>query len=468
MVAALTSVPSLAREAKRRLRAGQRLRVHRRSFESRVPRTGCSSAGLLVLGVLDVRGANLMSRITRVFRSSVTVALLVLYSAFVPHGHAESLSDLTRAQRREFLLAGYTAAEDCLDDIDVTHRIVQVFDPQYSESFGKDPNRVIDVFLRYAAKGAKRRTWFYRGAEALEQGDFSNSVISDGSLVLSYQRTKDDEAKRGRALLAEGDGESLRAEPLALYCAYQGHTAGELLAMPDARMQSETETINGLESYRISGVVVINNVEYELRYWLAPERDCLPVRMELWDLADVPGRMLSSRDVVDFEQLPGGVWFPTKLVHKKFGVRPSGEGYETGTDTYSVESVALLPELDEENLFSTSPSQLPVGVLFEDRTVGMRYVIGEGALGDEAIEDIVGNLVDEFPDVTERLRVSEERTSPGASVERNVAGSRDGGQIDATGTTASSNRTWWVMGGTFALISILIVVAVCKLWGRSV
>lgn len=342
--------------------------------------------------------------------SFAMVCVVILGSTLA--AEEESLGDLSPAELREFFLAGYTTVDDHFKHIDIAIRWVQKTDPEWLRFMGLDPNKgVSETITRYAAKGGKERNWFYESPQAFEEGKSRSTTISDGVYVLSYhdtKGTKDTETQRGRASLTHVKDASFwwgRRQVGGIIGDYAGYSVKDILSSPNLEINPEPQEIDGMECYEVSAPVEINRVTYQVHYWLCPDYSCLPVRFEVWGSK---GRS-KLREFSEFEKLPDGSWFPKKMIHRGFSFAlREGEPYEVGVDTFTIERMELAPELDEDTVFDTSPKQLPVGCLFQDKIAGAEYVIGEGPLGEEYIEKLLKDIASESPEVTEGVSSREE------------------------------------------------------------
>jgi hypothetical protein len=113
-----------------------------------------------------------------------------------------------------------------------------------------------------------------------------------------------------------------------------------------------------------------------MTYWLSPERSCLPVKTEVTQ----DGRLKRRMKVKEFLELGDGRWAIKSLMQQNFVTKP-GETtpIELCDITYTLRKVELHPAMDEEKVFSTSPSRLLAGVDVIDHVKGSRYFVGEDA-----------------------------------------------------------------------------------------
>ena len=96
-------------------------------------------------------------------------------------------------------------------------------------------------------------------------------------------------------------------------------------------------------------------------YWLAPERSCLPVKIEV----ERNGRFNRRLEVKDFFKLEDGRWAIKSILQKNFVHK--GECIETINLMYTMRKLELHPEIDKDKIFSISPSRLPEGVHVVER-----------------------------------------------------------------------------------------------------
>ncbi len=358
-----------------------------------------------------------MRQVRRRMRVVGVVVSVIVFIGFLacsggPAAAQQEAPALDAEELRAVLAEGYGAATKLIEDVDLVFDVKHQYDMEYMLAvLGKHApvNPPTEGYYRYTASKGRRRISIYRTAEARAQDRPMHTTVSDGVLTLSYGDTSDgsdSSTTRGRGSLVRNDGSRLRSKPLNLYCSYSGYTAGHLLADPAATLNPEPELVNGVQAYRIAAAVDINGVQYDLRYWLAPSRSCLPVRVELWGTDTRTGPVRRSvRDVVEFEELPVVGWVPKRLRSQAF-VMVDGAAKMTQEDVYTVTSVTPWPDLDDA-LFDTTPASLGTGVLVQDLTLGVEYTIGEGPVSDEAVEVMIEGLLDEMPEILVQLDVPE-------------------------------------------------------------
>jgi hypothetical protein len=301
---------------------------------------------------------------------------------------------------RSFLQKGYAAARSILEDVQMEYQheqilrvdravLQEIFEFELKETTSYT---VVETYLR---KHGKERWAFLHIGSSPPTEDVSPRVgqigtrhsprfkVFDGQRILDYLPTKADGATSvGRATLDADPNGLFRSSKWPKYApvAFFGYDAhlmpDDVLSSPQLKIATTPETIGNLSTYKVSAPFEITNSKYEMTYWLSPERSCLPVKTEVTQ----DGRLKRRMKVKEFLELGDGRWAIKSLMQQNFVTKP-GETtpIELCDITYTLRKVELHPAMDEEKVFSTSPSRLLAGVDVIDHVKGSRYFVGEDA-----------------------------------------------------------------------------------------
>ena len=220
----------------------------------------------------------------------------------------------------------------------------------------------------------------------------------------------------------------------------------EILSSPDAVINPVPKKVGGVLAFEVSLERMLGEHEGVFKYWFAPEMSCNPVRRQLW----MNGHLFSEKEYADFERLSNGVWFPRKIIDKRY----EGENLEY-VCRFFLECVSIDFTV-EEALFDTSLDRVPAGYMIYGRTTGLGCVQGWGSVGDETVSRVTEDLGNV------ELSVQDETTDTGASAapgEEGVPESRASGsepvQVGGHGVPYAL-----ILGVAFVvLIGAIVVVA---------
>ena len=331
-------------------------------------------------------------------RSFLTVCVIVLFCVTPLLGKQDE-------ELRTFLLKALTMSANALDDSRVVLSIFQ------SCPRAPDPN--LHLVYEFIRKGNMTRDWMlYLNKQAPDETmDLDRSPdsieprtrrvsISDGTHLLEYHSTagtKDSETQVGRARLVLADNRTIPENrgdiQVAVGWLPEGVSPISTLQQEDCVVHTELVTMNGIPSYIVERPMKIARMDFTLKYWLAPDKSGLPVRMEV---VDKEGNIFRSVQTEEFFQT-GGIWFIKKFTEQD-NLVPGIPNVPTlpKTTTYDVRRIQLHPSVDEASLFSTSVDRLPVGTLLVDAIAGLAYTVGEGPVSDETVQAIINKAIDEM------------------------------------------------------------------------
>jgi hypothetical protein len=293
-------------------------------------------------------------------------------------------------QLRSFLLKGYASAKSILEDVKIEYKMTQIpinpipLDPAFLKKLNMKEQPDIDILRfthvqEYIQKNGKERWVFLHYGKSSPTEDVSyktgligteNSprfIVFDGQNILDYQPVSDGFTNVGRATIKAGKtalfetyGSRVHA-PVQFFGYYPGLMPDDVLSNPQLKIQTKPEKISDLLTYKISAPIQINNTKYNMVYWLAPERSCLPVKIEV----ERNGRFNRRLEVKDFFKLEDGRWAIKSILQRNFVHK--GECIENINLIYTMRKLELHPEIDEDKIFSTSPDHLPEGVHVMER-----------------------------------------------------------------------------------------------------
>lgn len=299
-------------------------------------------------------------------------------------------------QLRSFLLKGYASTKSILEDIRIEYEMTQVpvnplpLDPAFLKKLNMKEQPDIDIFRfthvqEYIQKNGKERWVFLHYGKSSPTEDVSyktgligteNSprfIVFDGQNILDYQPVSDGFSNVGRATikadktaLFESYGSRVHA-PVQFFGYYPGLMPDDVLSSPQLKIQAKSEKIGDFVTYKVIAPIQIANTKtqtktkYNVVYWLAPERSCLPVKIEV----ERNGRFNRRLEVKDFFKLEDGRWAIRSILQRNFVHK--GECIEIINLIYTMRKLELHPEIDEEKIFFTSPDHLPEGVHIVER-----------------------------------------------------------------------------------------------------
>jgi hypothetical protein len=319
------------------------------------------------------------------------------------------------AQLREMLQRRYAAAKSVTKDIRIIYQIKQWLHPQWLKDWGRDPNDQVRYILEeyLQKKGKERHASLYGGASAPEEHSVSASPSVDPNYILSFdvfdgqyglhflstRHGGDSSTKVGRAEFKASD-KDLHAANYAHrgFAKFFGYRPGlmpdDVLASPQLKIEPRSETIDGLQTYKISAPFEINRVMYVLSYWLVPHHSSLPVKMEL---RETDGTLKMEMKTTDFMNLKDGRWVIKETVLTDLRTEKEGGPHKRGTWTFTVKRLQLQPRIDEQKVFNASIDILPAGTLLVvvDNNEAVEYVVGEGPIYTPACS-LVGKTLPPF------------------------------------------------------------------------
>ena len=312
--------------------------------------------------------------------------------------------DVDSGQLRIFLEKGYLNGISVLSDCKIVIETEEWRSPDWLENVGESRDaELIKITSEYIGKGKKEILSSTLQSKVFEYG-VSRFAVFDGDFLLSFTTTKgltDTETQRGRASLESPSGyRGIRFKsggPLVLLGYEQEVALSDNLSRTDVTIHPEMQEVHDLLCYQVDAPIQWDQ-KYIFSYWICPQRSFLPVKVEL---RAEDGRLISKTDVTEFIELPNGGWFPKKVTRQGFKKKEAENEWLISTDTYNTKQIELYPEIDEAEIFNTSPENLPAGTLFSDMIAGMQYVIGEGPVSDERITSIIKKTLDEVPMVAD-------------------------------------------------------------------
>lgn len=340
---------------------------------------------------------------------------------------------------RLFLLKGYTSAKSVLKDVRVEYEKVQIpvnpppLTPAVLEKLNMKKQPDIDRFRfthveEYIQKNSKERWVFLYHGKSTPTEDVSykadligteNSppfkVVNDQYFLDYYPTKKDGVTKVGRATLDARKTtlfESYGSAPVQFYGYYPGQMPDDVLSSTQLKIQTKPEKIDDLLTYKVSAPIQITNTKtkYNMVYWLAPERSCLPVKIEV----EMNGRLASLLEAKEFFELDDGRWAIKSIIQKNLWYREDEQiPTESVNLVYTMRKLELHPEIDEDKIFSTSPDSLPDGVDIIDKISGLRYSVDEGPVSERSLSRILQESIEtinDIPNVTE-TKVDKETVS---------------------------------------------------------
>ncbi len=224
--------------------------------------------------------------------------------------------------------------------------------------------------------------------------------IYDGRTVLHWLPGKDAASSVGKAAVAHRPPRTILEDsgPAELF-GLEEASVGDLLASDGVEVVPSDTNVLGARTLQVSGTMKINEVDYEVTYWLAPDRGFLALRAEIRGLA---GHLVRSREVKAVKQLPNGAWWPTDIEVREFDDNPANP-YHANTNRWTVGEVVLDPEVrDPEAFFSTATDWLPAGTYITDNVINEAYTVYGGAKADDVLDGIVSSFVSQEPIATLR------------------------------------------------------------------
>jgi len=361
--------------------------------------------------------------------------------------------------------------------------VQQWTDPALLRKMDEPANQeLMHMAFQYTAKEHMEN---YRWAVTSDDHEYDSNgfTVFDGKYHMDYFTTNnshDTQTRKARATLDKPQSfPPIRYQrwhtPLRMLGYEENTPLEDILAASDTIVRPEMEDVNGISCYRIDAQAKINRVTYHLSYWLSPERSFLPAKLEI---TDKTGHLVRRVDVTDFMQLSNGQWFPKQTVHSSFAENTSGKTWMNQKATYTLKSIQLNPFVDETQLFNTSINVLPVGTLFQDHLAGIEYVMGEGPVSEETIQDIIDRAItetplasqaagkgNEHPEDSSKKTIGEHRKN--SSLTKTLFSDRGAlASAKETGTTDSKpvNKTILAICG---LITIAITAAIAVLKART-
>ena len=329
-----------------------------------------------------------------------------------------SLADFNTEDMRAFLLDGYTGAKSLFEDARI--RIVtkswhdlewfRSIDPSLAKGLDSQNQGIEYSCYQYISKNNKERYAGYYGgyveptAEQIKAGlarigtAESAFRICNNQCFLEYYTTKgsrDTTTQIGRAVLKRSE------KPLI----DTGFGPGEFLGLADSKypddilssselhIEPNPEQINGLLTYKVSAPMKLGTSPVHFTLWLSPERSCLPVRIETHTQ---DGSRIRSLEVKEFEKVKPDTWIIKEIVQKDYDPRAdSSTSKEIARWSHRIEEIVLEPDIDEQVVFDTRPDNLPRGAVVQDMISGLEYVVGEGPVSSETIDNILERAIDD-------------------------------------------------------------------------
>ena len=300
-------------------------------------------------------------------------------------------------QLRLFLLKGYTSAKSVFDDLRIEYelkhkKLIDLELPKEQAGMKITYSSYDTSVEEYIHKNGKERWVFLYIGESSPEEDVSyrtdfigkeNSPrfkVFDGQYILEYTSLKDSFTNVGRASLDasktgffESSGLLRDCAPVKFFGYLSSRMPDDVLLSPKVDIETKPEIIDGLLTYKISAPIDIPDYTYEMTYWLSPERSCLPVKIEVW----VNGKFRRRLETKEFIELEDGRWAIKSILQRNFIHRESEEGpREIFNIIYTIRKVVLHPEIDEDNIFNTSPDSLPKGAQIIDNRSDppLRYI----------------------------------------------------------------------------------------------
>ena len=151
----------------------------------------------------------------------------------------------------------------------------------------------------FVRKGEKTREYIlYSGTDAPAESGKAPDVIapeafgvrvSDGRSLLSYYSTRgssDVETQKGRAVLESLDARAfagMKKETGTILGDTDGVSLSAILQDQNCMIRREMVTYEGNPACIVECPVEIGDLRFDVKYWLAPDKSGLPLRMEMRD-----------------------------------------------------------------------------------------------------------------------------------------------------------------------------------------
>ncbi len=293
-------------------------------------------------------------------RLFTAVVILVLVS--VALRAAEETPAVDRlAQIRE----GYEATLEALHDISVSSSREYIKLPWIPPIVKLSPRYVPQhpgpYFYTFVRSG-DRYGWWYYGREfnwtARHPIDWT---VTDGLLSLHVTDEKDNpnatEKGRGIRIGRKVDIDVAAGSALFFMGWYNGATPIEAFESEKVTVKEEPVVIGEIETWVVSAPFK----HFRMKYWFAPERSFLPLKVEMWRDVGIADR----REFSEHETLPGGVYFPRRVLETHYDVEKGEIAFQT---TWKVLDVKVGGKVPDET-FSTSLERIPEGFTVQDDSV---------------------------------------------------------------------------------------------------
>jgi hypothetical protein len=339
----------------------------------------------------------------------------------------ESDTRVDPEELRLFLQKGYASAKSVLEDVRIEYETEQVpvnsipLSPAVIERFKiKNPSDVSDTFnsvQEYIQRRGEERCVFLHVGTSSPKEDVSyragligteNSPrfrVFDGQHVLDYYPTiRDGISQVGRATLDasktglfESAGPMTEYAPVKFFGYYPGLMLDDVFSSPQVTIETKPEKVGDLLTYKISAPIEKYEAKYDIVYWVAPERCCLPVKIEV----ERNGVLMRHLEAKEFIELQDGRWAIKSIVQRNFVTREGEKGpIENVNLIYTIRSLELHPDIDEDKVFDTSPESLPAGVDIIDKVSGLRYFAGEGPVSDRRVADVIKKSLESINEIS--------------------------------------------------------------------
>ncbi len=356
---------------------------------------------------------------------TITTLLFVANISFCS-GHNISMNE---EELRLFLLKGYISAKSVINDVRIEYQKSQIpvntlpkdLDTFVRKRINDTTSTYEELFSSFAVEeyiqknGKERWVNLYAGksipteevsyrAGLVKTIDSPRFKVFDGHYLLDYMSVKDDVSSIGRAGLdvsktgffKSPEWKKYQYSPVSFFGYRPGYMPDDVLSSSQISIEMEPEIINGLLTYKISAPMDQNDFTCKMNYWLSPERSCLPVKMEAWE----NGKFTRRMETIEFMELENGQWAIKSTLQRNFLDRDDQEKpLEIVNLLYTIRKIELHPEIDEDEIFSTSLTDLLDGVQIYDRTTSLTYFNGEGPVSDRRISNITNEALESLNEI---------------------------------------------------------------------
>ncbi len=274
----------------------------------------------------------------------------------------------------ETLRDGYSATLEALHDVALTSSKLYLqlpfFPPAVKMSPNWTPQNPGPHHYRFARSGDMFGYWLYNNAHAWKTSSPSDYTICDGASTLHVTDLADrpNQKHKGRAVLTPRPVSMDVSFGTSLFFLgwHNGSTPLAALASDSAALAPKPATIDDLPCYEVSYTVDRSTTA---KYFFAPDRSFLPVKVELHTREGI----LNRREFSSFEKLPNGTFFPRRVVETHYKPQEDKIAFQT---EWKALDVTLAPPVSSD-LFDTSLARIPDGYAVQDDSTGKEYVVGK-------------------------------------------------------------------------------------------